>query len=132
MGMIIFDLRGCGGYYRPKTSYLGAHFGSVTQRLVHPSVPVLLTKDSPRNEISHDFQPPFSLHISNLEPSPQGLISSVIYCFCLPLPSEFTVHQEWTILYFTLPCIIDRPPYQSINQSEKKLPIKNTLFSRST
>ena len=93
---------------------------------------VLLTKDSPRNEISYDFQPPFSLHISNLEPSPQGLISSVIYCFCLPLPSEFTVHQEWTILYFTLPCIIDRPPYQSINQSEKKLPIKNTLFSRST
>ena len=30
--------------------------------------------------------------------------------YCLPLSSEFRVHQEWTFLHFTLPCIIDRPP----------------------
>ena len=65
MGMIIFDLRGCGGCQRPKTSYLGAHFGNLTQRSVHPSAPVLLTKDSPRSFITYDSQPPFSLHISN-------------------------------------------------------------------
>ena len=41
---------------RPKTSYLGVHFGTLTQRLVHPSAPVVLTKDLPRNEISYDFQ----------------------------------------------------------------------------
>ena len=32
MGMIIFDLGGCGGCYRLKTSYLGAH---LAQRWVH-------------------------------------------------------------------------------------------------
>ena len=42
-----------------------AHFGTLTQRSIHPTVPVLLTKDSPRNEIRYDSQPPFSLHISN-------------------------------------------------------------------
>ena len=70
MGMVIFDLRGCGGCQRPKTSYLGAHFGTLTQFLVYPIVPVLLTKDSPRNEISYDSQPPFSLHISNSRTKP--------------------------------------------------------------
>ena len=49
--------------WRPKTLCLDAHFG--TQRSVHPTAPVLLTKDSIRNEIRNDFQPPFSLHISN-------------------------------------------------------------------
>ena len=29
------------------------------QRSVHPSAPVLLTKDSPRNLISYDSQPPY-------------------------------------------------------------------------
>ena len=57
--VIIFDLVGCGGWYRPKTSYLGAHFGALTQRLVHPWVPVLFTKDLPRNEISNEFQSPY-------------------------------------------------------------------------
>ena len=40
-----------------------------TQRSVHPSAPVLLTKESPRNEISYDIS-------RILEPSPQGLIFS--------------------------------------------------------
>ena len=39
---------------------------------VHPTAPVLLTKDS-RNEISYDFQPPFSLHILSLRTKPAGL-----------------------------------------------------------
>ena len=38
MVMVIFDLRGCGGCQRPKTSYLSPHFGTLTQHLVHPSV----------------------------------------------------------------------------------------------
>ena len=38
--------------------YLGAHFGTFTQRSVHPTAPVLLTKHPLRNEISCDFQPP--------------------------------------------------------------------------
>ena len=42
---------------------------------VHPSVPVLLTKDSPTNEISYDFQSPFSLHISNSRTKAAGLDS---------------------------------------------------------
>ena len=37
-----------------------------------PTAPVLLTKDT-RNEISYDFQPPFSLHISNSRTKPAGL-----------------------------------------------------------
>ena len=37
IGMIIFDLRGYGGCKRPKT-YLNAHFGTLTQCLVHPTV----------------------------------------------------------------------------------------------
>ena len=32
-----------------KISYLGAHFGTLIQRLVHPTAPLLLTKDSPSN-----------------------------------------------------------------------------------
>ena len=58
---------------RPKTSYLGVHFGTLTQRLVHPSAPVVLTKDLPRNEISYDFQSQFRLHISNSRTKPTGL-----------------------------------------------------------
>ena len=73
MGMIIFDLRGCGGCQRPKTSYLGAHFGTLTQCLVHPSAPVLPTKDSPINFINYDSQPPFSLHILDSRTKPTGL-----------------------------------------------------------
>ena len=49
------------------------HLDTLTHRLVHLSVPVLLTKDLP-SFISYDSQPPFSLHI--LEPSPQGFLSS--------------------------------------------------------
>ena len=37
MGTIIFDLGSCGGFLRPKTSYPGAHFGTLTQCLVHPT-----------------------------------------------------------------------------------------------
>ena len=73
MGMIIFDLRGCGGCWRPITSYLGTHFGTLTQRSVHPSASVMLTKYLPRNEISYDFQTPISLHISNSRTKPAGL-----------------------------------------------------------
>ena len=65
MDIIIFELGGCGGCQRPKTPYLGAHFGTLSQSSVHPKVPVLLTKDSIRNEIIYDFQSPFSLHVSN-------------------------------------------------------------------
>ena len=64
--MIIFDLQGCGGCQRPKTS-------SLTQCLVHPTAPVLLTKDSPRNKISYDFQHSLSLHIFNSRTKPAGL-----------------------------------------------------------
>ena len=71
MGMIIFDLWGCGGCSWPKASYLDAHFG--TQHLVHPTAPVLLTKDS-RNEMSYVW---LSASISRiLEPS-LGLISII-------------------------------------------------------
>jgi hypothetical protein len=37
------------------------HFG--TQHLVRPTTSVLLTKDSIRNKIRYEFQPPFNLHI---------------------------------------------------------------------
>ena len=57
---------------RGQKHHLGAHFGTLTQRSVHLTAPVLLTKDS-RNEISYDFQPPFSLHISNSRTKPTGL-----------------------------------------------------------
>ena len=33
MGMIIFDILGCGGCQRTKTLYFGAHFGTLTQCL---------------------------------------------------------------------------------------------------
>ena len=33
-------------YFGSKISYLDAHFGTLTQRSVHPKAPVLLTKDS--------------------------------------------------------------------------------------
>ena len=59
MGMIIFYLWDCAGQ------------GTLlTQRSIHPTAPVLLTKDSPRNEISCDSQPLFSLHISNSKTKP--------------------------------------------------------------
>ena len=73
MGRFIFYLRGCGGYLRPKHHLSDAHFGTLTQCLVYPTAPVLLTKDSIRNEISYDFQPPFSLHILNSRTKPTGL-----------------------------------------------------------
>ena len=63
--------------------WMSAHFGTLGQCSVYPTAPVLLTKDSPRNEISYDSQPPFSLHSASisriLEPNPQGLISSVAF-----------------------------------------------------
>ena len=58
---------------RPKTSYLDAQFGTLTQRSVHPTAPVLLTKIQEMRSV-----PTFSLHSASisriLEPSPQGLI----------------------------------------------------------
>ena len=44
VGMIVFDLQVCGGCWRPKTSYLGSNFGTLTQGWVHPSAPVLQPK----------------------------------------------------------------------------------------
>ena len=58
MGMIIFDLRGCGGCLRPKTSYLGAHFGTLTQVLFQQEMRSVMT---------------LSLHISNSRTKPAGL-----------------------------------------------------------
>ena len=40
---------------------------------VHLSAPVLLTQDSSRYEIRSEFQPPFSLHMSNSITKPAGL-----------------------------------------------------------
>ena len=60
MGIIIFDLWNVEAV-RGQKHHISPH----TQCSVHPKVPVLLTKDSIRNEISYNFQPPFSLHISN-------------------------------------------------------------------
>ena len=58
LGIIIWDLPGCGSA-RGQKKYLGAHFGTFTQRSVHPPAPVLLTKDSPRNFVSYDSQLPY-------------------------------------------------------------------------
>ena len=60
MGMIIFDLWGCGGCYRPKTSYLGAHFGTSTQfgsSLSNTSAYRRFTKKSYKLWISASIQP---------------------------------------------------------------------------
>ena len=57
---------------RGQKHHISAHT-LATQCSVHPTAPVLLTKDSIRNEISYEFQPPSRI----LEPSLQGLISSV-------------------------------------------------------
>ena len=48
--------------------YISTH--ALIQRSVHPTAPVLLTKDLIGNEISYDFQPPSSLHISNSRTKP--------------------------------------------------------------
>ena len=40
-----------------KKHHISAH--TLTQLSAHPSMPVLLTKDLKRNEISYDFQPPY-------------------------------------------------------------------------
>ena len=78
MGMIIIDLWGCGDCYRPKIWYVGAQFDTLTEHFVH-TVQFCLPKI--HQEISYDSQPPFSLLSASifwiLEPSPQGLISSV-------------------------------------------------------
>ena len=55
-----------------KTSYLDAHFGTLTQRSVYPTAPALLTKAS-RNEIIYNFKPPFSLQFSNSRTKSTGL-----------------------------------------------------------
>ena len=55
----------------PKT-----HFGTLTQHLVHPTGPALITKDSPKMRLVKTF----GLHSASIprisEPSPQGLIFS--------------------------------------------------------
>ena len=73
MGMVIFDLWGSGGWLKSKTSFRSKYFGALTQRSLHASAPVLFTKDLRRNEISYDFQPPFSLRISNSRTKPAEL-----------------------------------------------------------
>ena len=52
-----------------KPLYLGANFGTFSQLLVHPTVPVLLTKDLPK--VRSDIT--FSLHISNSITKPAKL-----------------------------------------------------------
>ena len=59
MGMIIFDLWGCGGCYWPKTPYLDEHFGTLNQSSVHPTAPVMLTKDSIYEIIYASIKPPY-------------------------------------------------------------------------
>ena len=98
MGMIIFDLQGCGGCQRPKTSYLGALFGTLTQHSVHLKASVLLTKDSPRNEIRYDSQSPFSLLISNSRTSLQGLISSTVYFAVKELYTKLPIYKRLVFL----------------------------------
>ena len=56
--------------------HISAH--TLTQHLVHPSVPVLLTKDLPRNEISYDFQPPISLQSFSVSFSVPSILRSYI------------------------------------------------------
>ena len=59
---------------RGQKHHISAHtLALLTQRSVHPTVPLLLTKDSPRNEINYDSQLPFSLHISNSRTKPDWL-----------------------------------------------------------
>ena len=53
-----------------KRTKMGVHFG--TQRSVHPTAPVLLTKESVRNDIIYDSQPPLSLYVSNSRTKPAG------------------------------------------------------------
>ena len=62
MGMIILTFEVVEAVKGQK-HHISVH--TLTQHSVHPTAPLLLTKDSPRNEISYDLQPPFSLHISN-------------------------------------------------------------------
>ena len=76
MGIIISYLRVCRGSQRQKTSYLD---GTLTQCPFHPTAPILITKASIKNEISYDFQPPFSLHISNSRTKPAGVDFFYIY-----------------------------------------------------
>ena len=77
MGMVIFDFRGMENV-RGQKHYLGAPFDTFTQRLAHPPVPFCIPKihQEMRSVIT------FSLHSASisqiLEPSPQGLISSVL------------------------------------------------------
>ena len=47
-----------------------------TLALQFPTAPLLLTKDS-KNEISYDFQPPFSLHTSNSRTKPMSLSNKI-------------------------------------------------------
>ena len=64
---------------RGQKHHISVHnLGTLTQRSVHPSVPVLFTKDLPSNEISYDFQPSFSLHISNSRTKPTAVLWNVI------------------------------------------------------
>ena len=65
MGMIIFDLRSCGGCERPKTSYLNAHFGNVRFIPQHQfCIPKILELRSVMT---------FSLHVSNSRTKHPGL-----------------------------------------------------------
>ena len=67
----------------------------LTQRSVHPTALVLFTKDS-RNEISYDFQPPFSLHISISRTKPTGFdfYYHLITCHCLLLHRGRMIPEE--------------------------------------
>ena len=69
--------------FRGQKHYISMHTLAqrLTQHSVHPTAPVLLSKDS-RNEIIFDFQSPFCLHILNSRTKLAGLD------FCSTYPSS--------------------------------------------
>ena len=76
MGMIIFDLRGCGGCQKPKTSYIGAHLGSMFGSSHSTSSAYQRFHQEMRSVMTLSLH---SVSISRiLEPSLQGLISSLV------------------------------------------------------
>ena len=72
IGVIIFDLGGCGGCQRPKT-YLGTHFGTSTQSFFIPQQQTWLPNihQDMRSVITLSFHSA-SIHISNSRTKPAG------------------------------------------------------------
>ena len=109
---------------RPKTSYLDAHFGTLSQGLDHRIASVLLTKKDSRNEIIYDFQSPFCLHILNLRTKLAGLD------FCSTYPSSI---YSWFLK--PLSVLHSQLPTKNIffdPQNMKKPPQKVAYLSRNS